>query len=160
MRIIRASVFVSVAGMMLVAIYGCAAQGSQGTAADDPVATVTYCELMKNPKRYHDKVVRVNALYSRDFEQSSLSDEEGCSKGEPDNYASQSSTWVSYYKTFVIDGESEEAKNNRAVSGFGTWSITAVGKFRRAEGSQRFGHLGCCKYDFALMKIERSEKLR
>ena len=159
MRIIRASILVSVAVVMLVATYGCPVRGSQATAADDPVATVTYCELMKDPKRYHDKVVRVNALYGRDFEQSSLFSEEGCSKGKPD-YASLSATWVSYYKTYVIDGDSEEAKNNRNVSGFGTWSITAVGKFRRAEDPNRFGHLGCCKYDFALMKIEKSEKLR
>ena len=152
MRIIRASVFVSVAVVMLVAIYGCTVEGSQGTAADDPVATVTYCELMKDPKRYHDKVVRVNAVYGRDFEQSFLSDQEDCSK--------ESATWVSYYKTFVIDGDSEEAKNNRNVSGFGKWLITAVGKFRRAEGDQRFGHLACCKYDFALIRIEKSEKLR
>ena len=159
MRMIRASIFVSVAGMMQVAIFGCAVQGSQSTGADDPVATVTYCELMKNPKRYHDKVVRVNALYGRDFEQSSLFSEEDCSKGKPD-HASLSATWVSYYKTFIDDGDSEEAQNNRKVSGFGTWSITAVGKFRRAEGDQRFGHLLCCKYEFALIRIEKSEKLR
>lgn len=109
MRIIRASIFVSVAGVMLAAIYGCAVRGSQGTATDDPVATVTYCELMKDPKRYHDKVVRVNALFGRDFEQSSLFSEEDCSNGKPD-YASQSATWVSYYKTYVVDGDSEEAK--------------------------------------------------
>ena len=156
---IRASVFVSVAGMMLVGIYGCAVQGSQGTAADDPVATVTYCELMKNPKRYHDKVVRVNALFSRNFEVSSLHDEEDCTKGKPD-YTSQSSTWVGYDKTFAMEGDSDEAKKNQDVSGFGTWWITAVGRFRRAEGDQRFGHLACCKYSFALMKIEKSERLR
>ena len=144
---------------MLVAIYGCAVQGSQGTTADDPVATVTYCELMKNPKQYHDKVVRVNAKFGRDFEQSTLFDDENCWKGKPD-HASLSATWVSYYKTFIIDGDSEEAKNNREVSGFGVWSITAVGKFRRAEDPHRFGHLGCCKYDFALIRIEKSEKLR
>lgn len=159
MRMIRASIFVSVAGMMLVGIYGCAVQGSQGTAADDPVATVTYCELMKNPKRYHDKVVRVNALFSRNFEVSSLHDEEDCTKGKPD-YTSQSSTWVGYDKTFAMEGDSDEAKKNQDVSGFGTWWITAVGRFRRAEGDQRFGHLACCKYSFALMKIEKSERLR
>ena len=159
MRMIRASIFVSVAGMMLVGIYGCAVQGSQGTAADDPVATVTYCELMKNPKRYHDKVVRVNALFSRNFEVSSLHDEEDCTKGKPD-YTSQSSTWVGYDKTFDMEGDSDEAKKNQEVSGFGTWWITAVGRFRRAEGDQRFGHLACCKYSFALMKIEKSERLR
>ena len=144
--------------MMLVAIYGCAVQGSQGTATDDPVATVTYCELLKNPKRYHDKVVRVNAIFGRDFERSSLSAEEDCSKGKSADL--ESATWVSYDKTFVMDGDSEEAKNNEKVSGFGTWSITAVGRFRRAEDPHRYGHLGCCKYNFALMRIEKSQKLR
>ena len=160
MRMIRASVFVSIAGMMLVAIFGCAVQGSQGTTgADDQIPTVTYCELMKNPKRYHDKVVRVNALFTRDFEVSALHDEEDCTKGKPD-YATLSSTWVGYDKTFVMEGDSDEAKKNQEISGFGTWWIRAVGRFRRAEGDQRFGHLMCCKYSFALMKIEKSEKLR
>jgi len=159
MRMIPASVFAAVVGVMLAAIYGYTVQGSQGADTDAPVATVTFCELMKDPKRYDDKVIRVKGVLGKNFEVSSLSGEEDCSKGNPD-YLSQSATWVSYYKTYVEDGDSEEAKNNRSVSGFGTWSITAVGKFRRAEGDQRFGHLLCCKYDFALIRIEKSEKLR
>ena len=55
MRIVRASVFVGLAGVMLVAMYGCAVQGSQGTVGDDPVATVTYCELLKHPERFHTR---------------------------------------------------------------------------------------------------------
>src|SRR4029079_15063829 len=115
MRIIRASLFISVAGVMLTAIYGCAVHGSQGTNTDEPVATVTYCELMKDPKRYDGKVIRVKAILGRNFEVSSLSSEEACSKGNPD-YLTQTATWVSYYKTYVEDGDSEEAKNNRNVS--------------------------------------------
>ena len=157
MRILRALVFVSLAGVMLVAMYGCAVQGSQGTVTDDPVATVTYCELLKHPKRFHNRVVRVNAVFERGFEKSSLSGGEGCTRGKSGQ--GQSDTWVSHDKSFVIEGDSDEAKNNRNVSGFGKWLVTAVGRFRRAEGPQRFGHLGCCKYEFALMKIEQSEKL-
>ena len=161
MRVIQTSVFVSLAGMMLVAICGCAVHGSQETAnqnGNEPVATVTYCQLLKDPKRFHDKVVRINAVFEQGFEKSSLSDDENCSRGKP-GY-SQSDTWVSLDKSFVNDGDSEEAKNNKKVSGFGKWWITAVGRFRRGEGPQRFGHLGCCKYDFALIRIENSEKLR
>lgn len=156
---IRASVFVSLAGMTLVAVFGCAVRGSQGPTADDQIPTVTYCELMKNPKRYHDKVVRVRALFTRRFEVSALHDEEDCTKGKPDN-ASLSSTWVGYDKSFLMEGDSDEAKNNQEISGFGRWWIQAVGRFRRAEGDQRFGHLMCCKYSFTLMKIEKSEKLQ
>ena len=158
MRILQASVFVGLAGVMLAVICGCVVHGSQEAVVDDPVATVTYCELLKDPKRFDNKVVRVIAVYEQGFEKSSLFDEEGCSRGKP--AAGQSDTWVSIDKSFVMDGDSEEAKNNRNVSGFGKWSITAVGRFRRGDGPQRFGHLGCCKYDFALMRIEKSEKLR
>ena len=157
MRIVRTSVF---AGVALIAICGCAIKGSQGTASDagnDPVATVTYCDLLKHPKRFHNKVVRVNAIFEQGFEKSSLYDEEGCRKGKPGS--AQSDTWVSFDKSFVMDGDSDEAKNNRNVSGFGKWWLIAVGRFRRAEGPQRFGHLGCCKYQFALIKIEQAEKL-
>ena len=162
MRIIRYSVIAGLAGVMLIVMWGCAVRGSQETPnqnGDEPVATVTYCQLLKDPKRFHNKVVRVNAVFERGFEKSSLFDEADCSKGKP-GHASQSDTWVSHDKAFIIDGDSDEAKSNRNVSGFGKWFITAVGRFRRAEGPRRFGHLGCCKYEFALIRIETSEKLR
>jgi hypothetical protein len=161
-RTVLIPVFISLACVLLVTICGCATKGSQGTAnavGDDPVATVTYCDLLKHPERFHNKVVRVNAIFANSFEKSSLSDEDGCSKGKPTSGTAQSDTWVSYDKSFVMDGDSDEAKTNRSISGFGKWSITAVGRFRRAEGPQRFGHLACCRYEFALIKIEKSEKL-
>ena len=151
-----------VAGVVLVAICDCTVKGSKGTennAEDDVVATVTYCELLKHPERFDNKVVRVNAVFEQGFEKSSLSDKEGCSKGKPTSGSAQSETWVNYDKSFVMEGDSDEAKANRNVYGFGKWLITAVGRFRRAEGPQRFGHLGCCRYEFALIKIENSEKL-
>jgi hypothetical protein len=154
MRIFR----VLIAGVVLIAV-GYAAVGSNQTAGDDPVATVTYCELLQHPKRFHNKVVRVTAIFEQGFEKSSLSDEASCNKGEATAAYAQSDTWVSYDKLFVTDGDSDEARNNQNVSGFGRWWLTAVGRFRRAEGSQRFGHLRCCKYEFALIRIEKSEKL-
>ena len=151
---------VSVFGIVLIAICGLSVRGSQQvTNNDDPVATVTYCELIKYPKRYHNKVVRIVAIFERGFERSSLSDEAGCDSGKASAGTSQSDTWVSHDKSFIIDGDSDEAKLNQTVSGFGKWWLTAVGRFRRAEGSQRFGHLRCCRYEFALMRIEKSEQL-
>jgi hypothetical protein len=115
---IQASVFASLAGVLLVAMYGCAVEGSQ-TVGDDPVATVTYCELLNHPERFHNKVVRINAIFQQGFEKSSLSDKEGCSKGKATSGSAQSDTWVSYDKSFVMDGESDEAKTNRSISGSG-----------------------------------------
>ena len=63
MRIFRTSVIASLAGAMLVAICGCSVRGSQETAnqnGDEPVATVTYCQLLKDRFRGdHEEVVRV-----------------------------------------------------------------------------------------------------
>ena len=153
-------IIISLVAIALLACSSFKVEGSHqnpNTVSDDPVATVTYCELIKHPKRFHNKVVRVTAIFERQFERSSLSDEAGCDSGKVG--AGQSDTWVSHDKSFVIDGDSEQAKLNESVSGFGKWWLVAVGRFRRAEGSQRFGHLRCCKYDFALMRIEKSEKV-
>lgn len=157
----RTVLFITLAGVALLAICGCAIKGSQGPAnnTDGSVTTVTFCELMKHPERFHNKVVRVvDAVFEQEFEQMSLGDRGICNKNNPMDDA-QFGTWVSYDKSFVMDGDSDEAKNNQKVSGFGRWLITAVGRFRRGEGPQRFGHLGCCRYDFALIRIEKSEKL-
>ena len=78
----RTVLLISLAGMALAAICGFGVTASQ--TGDDPVATVTYCELLKHPKRFHNKVVRVTAVFERDFEQSYLFDEEGgCRGGAP-----------------------------------------------------------------------------
>ena len=66
---------------------------------------------------------------------------------------------MNYDKSFVHNGDSEEAKQNKLISGFGQWSITAVGRFIRAKEPERFGHLGCCKFEFELIRIEKAERL-
>lgn len=117
----------------------------------DDIPTVTYCELVRNPDRFHERVVRISAVYERGFEKSYLFDRE-CTNG-------QLQTWVSHDKSIVLKGESEEAKKNRMITGFGRWSVTMVGKFLRATPPERFGHMGCCQYEFDIVRIEKSEKL-
>jgi hypothetical protein len=143
MRIILTAILLSLTGI------------SQGPSNDpaNVAPKVTYCELIKHPEKFHDKVVEITAIFERDFEVSYLFDESGCQKG-----LKRSEMWVDHDKSFVSEGDSEEAKNNNKVSRPGRWSITATGRFRRAEGSQRFGHLGCCRYQFALIKILQAEK--
>lgn len=133
---------------------GCAVTRSQ-TKADgggtDVAATVSFCELVRNADRFHEKVVRVKVIYEKGFEKSYLYD--------PECRSNTSQMWVNYHKSFVQDGDSEEARKNRMISGFGRWSVTVVGRFVRAKGPGRFGHLGCCRYEIGLVRIEESEKL-
>ena len=145
-------IFLVLVFSVLTAMTICAVQSTDpGRIA---VPKVTYCELIKHPDRYHNQVVQVEGVFQRDFEQSFLSDKTICEGSTP------SQTWVGYDKSFVMDGDSEEAQtNSKIATGFGKWSLTAIGRFRRAEGSERFGHLGCCRFQFTLMKIVNSEKL-
>ena len=149
MRMFLTTVFV---GLTAVAICACAARGAKGD--DKAVPKITYCELIKHPEKYDDRVVEVTAIFENGFEKSYLYDTDGCKNG-----LSKSETWVGFDKSFVMDGDSEEAKTNSKISGFGIWEITAIGRFKRAKGPQRFGHLGCCRYQFDFMKIVNSEKL-
>ena len=127
---------------------------TKGSTDDTTVPKVSYCELIKHPEKFDDKVVEVTATFENGFEKSYLYDTDGCKKG-----LSQRETWVGFDTSFVMDGDSEEAKTNSKISGFGVWEITAIGRFKRAKGPQRFGHLACCRYGFDFMKIVSSEKI-
>jgi hypothetical protein len=153
MRLVSTSIFFGFAGLTLSVFCTCVVTRSQAdsTSNNGDVPTVTYCELTRTPDRFHERVVRINAIYENGFEKSYLYDPE-CRGG-------QSEMWVSHDKSFVLKGDSEEAKKNRMISGFGRWSVTVVGKFVRAQAPERFGHLGCCRYQIELVRIEKSEKL-
>jgi len=139
---------------ILIAVTTCACAAQQAKSDDKTIPKVTYCELMKHPEKFDDKVIEVTAIYGNGFEKSHLYDKDLCHNMDP----SQARTWVAYDKSFVMDGDSEEAKTNSQISGFGVWEVTAIGRFKRAKEG-RFGHLGCCVYQFSFMKIVRSEKL-
>ena len=141
--------------MILIAVTtsACAAQGAKSD--DNTIPKVTYCELVKHPEKYDDKVIEVTAIYGNGFEKSYLYDKDLCNNHDP----SRPQTWVAYDKSFVMEGDSEEAKTNSKISGFGVWEITAIGRFKRAKEPGRFGHLGCCLYQFNFIRIVRSEKL-
>ena len=149
MRIFQIALFVA---LSIVATCVCSEQGAK--ADDQDVPKVTYCELIKNPRKFDDKVVEVTAIYGNGFEKSYLYDKDLCNKG-----MDQPQTWAAYDKAFVMDGDSEEAKTNSAISGFGVWEVTAIGRFKRAWEPGRYGHMACCLYQFNFMKIVRSEKL-
>ena len=139
---------------ILIAVTTCACAAQEAKTNDNTIPKVTYCELIKHPEKFDDKVIEVTAVYGNGFEQSYLYDKDLCNQG-----MSQAQTWVAYDKSFVMEGDSEEAKTNSKISGFGVWEVTAIGRFKRAKEPGRFGHLGCCVYQFSFMKILRSEKI-
>jgi len=125
------------------------------------VPTVTYCDLVRTPGNYNENVVRVRAVYYSAFEQSYLRDEV-CSPGKPPGTPRRPTleTWVSFHADSKTEGDSEEAKRNRAAMMDRGWmDLTAVGRFRASQGDNRFGHMGCCRFEFLILKVEDVFKL-
>ncbi len=126
------------------------------------IPTVSYCELVKNPSKYDHKIVRVRAIYFNEFERSYLYDETceiGKAPAAPEKVPAE--TWAEWDKSFVSKGDSEEAKLNRQLNGFGRKDVTIIGKINstneqsEVNGPNRFGHLNCCRFKFSIFRLEK-----
>ena len=130
------------------------------------IPTVTYCDLIKNAARYDKKIVRVRAIYFNEFERTFLYDEI-CKTDQPPFAPEKvpAETWAQWDKSLLTKGDSEEAKTNHQLKGFGRKDITVVGKFDSTNGQgdanvpNLFGHLNCCRYQFSIMRLEKNHNL-
>jgi hypothetical protein len=126
------------------------------------VETVTYCELIKNAAKYDHKIVSVRAIYFTSFEQMYLYDDT-CEIGKTPTAPKKvpAETWAEWDKSFVSKGDSEEAKLNGKLNGFGTKDITVIGRFNGineqddTDAPIGFGHLNCCRFLFQIMRLEK-----
>jgi hypothetical protein len=124
--------------------------------------TVSYCELIKNSAKYNHKIVRVRAIYFTAFEKMYLYDE-ACEIEKPPTAPEKvpAETWAEWDKSFVSKGDSEEAKLNRQLNGFGRKDVTLIGKFNStneqddSNAPDLFGHLNCCRFQFQIMRLEK-----
>jgi len=113
------------------------------------IINVEFCDLLKNPNEYEDKLVRVSAIYSFSFEASVLY----CPNCEKDGKA-----WFDCSK----DAEScisKKFKNKFREKHYGTGKtlkVTVVGKFNTGGG---FGHFGVFPNQFLTQTVERAEIL-
>jgi hypothetical protein len=157
MRLDRWSQLVSVTigGYILVVVSACTAANLSGQRRSGDVPTVTYCDLTGRPDFYDKKVVRVRAVLYNSFEQRYLYDLV-CKLGETPKAPPQTpaETWVDFDPSFDIKGDTQEAKRNREIFGFGRVDITAIGRFQTSHDAVRFGHLGCCQHQLVVMKVE------
>ena len=153
MRVFLSSIAVASFAICISSCTTIRSQTNSNRRVEDEVPTFTVCKLLENAERFDQKVVRVIGVYDNGFERSYLydSDCKTAERGGP--------VWVGRDQSFVVKGESEEAKKNRMISGFGRWQVTVVGRFVKAKAPQRFGHMGCCQYKFDFIRIEKSEQL-
>ena len=126
------------------------------------VPTVTYCDLIKNAAEYDRKIVRVRAIYFNAFERTYLYDER-CEIGQPPTAPEKvpAETWAEWDKTLVTKGDSDEAKLNLQLNGFGRKDVTVIGRFNStnaqsdANAPNLFGHLNCCRFQFQIVHLEK-----
>lgn len=125
------------------------------------IPTVTYCDLIKNAADYDKKIVRVRAIYSSGFEQIYLYDDR-CELNQPPSAPEKvpAETWAQWDKSFVSKGETDEAKLNRRLDGFGRKDVTVIGRFHStneagdSNAPNLFGHMNCCRFQLSIMRVE------
>lgn len=126
------------------------------------IPTLTYCDLIKDASTYDKKIVRLRAIYFNEFERTYLYDSH-CEKVEqpesPEKIPAE--TWAEWDKSFVTEGDSDEAKMNREIKGFGRKDVTVIGRFYSTDeqndpnAPNRFGHMNCCRFQFRIMRVEK-----
>lgn len=121
------------------------------SAAVEKAPTVPYCELIKSPTRFTNGIVRTEALFYKNLENTVFYDP--TCKGN--------STWVEFdpaylYTDDALKNKFEELGCLRRQRCDGKARVTAVGRFE-GPNEDGYGHLGCCPYRFSIIRIENAD---
>lgn len=111
------------------------------------VVTVDYCDLLRKPELYDQKLVRIQAVYRYGYEWSELYCPDCLTEG---------STWVDFEESFETCTKSEVAKKI-ADNGFKgrTVIVVMVGKFYGSGGGH--GHMNAYRFKFLVSCVERAK---
>lgn len=113
---------------------------------DDKYTTVAYCDLVRNPERYDQKLVRVSAVYRYGYEWSELYCLE-C--------ATEAKTWIDFDESFSSSTKASIRKK-LGDNGFKgrTVLVTMVGKFDAGGG---YGHMGAYRFRLLVSQVEKAD---
>lgn len=109
------------------------------------IVDVNFCDLLKNPKDYSAKLIRVKATYRYGFEWSDLY----CS-----NCLDKGIVWIDFTDSFEIDSKKRFRKKIKYSEDGRTVNVVFVGKFFSNGG---YGHLGGYKLKFVAQRIEAAQ---
>ncbi len=110
--------------------------------SNEQITEVNFCDLLKNPNDYTDKIIRVKAIYQSFFEISKMY----CS-----NCLQQRGTWVEFDDDFEDNTKKvywKKLNNNSVVN------VTFVGKFYTGK---TFGHQNGYDSQFVVQYMESAE---
>jgi hypothetical protein len=135
--------------LLLLVLAGCLSASAPPTIHTE-LPVLAYCDLIADPVRYNEQVVRVRATYLSGFENSAFS-ADGCDHR----------TWVDFspsYQTNTAKRVRETfASLDTATELVAVGVFTGVARTRVIFGRtvhDRFGHLGGYDYHFELLAIE------
>jgi hypothetical protein len=142
MGLITRVMVVAVAGLSILP----AGAFSIRSANDRDAATVTYCDLIRNPERYKGKLVRVSAIYRYGYEWSELYCLECMNEGR---------TWVEFDETFVSSTKASIRKKI-GENGFKgrTVRVVMVGRF---DSGGAYGHMGAYRFGLLVDRLEKAD---
>ena len=118
-----------------------------GPSFTSDVPTVAYCDLIRNPKRYDDKLIRIRAIYRYGYEWSQFYCPGCLSEGE---------TWVDFEKSFKSCARSVVSKRI-GDNGFKgrTVELLVVGKFYGSDVG--YGHMNAYRFKFVVRCVEEAK---
>ena len=114
----------------------------------DSIPTVSYCDLVRNPSAYADKLIRVHATWVYGFEITALYDAACLDR---DNRA--------WFETVDEDQLCPTSKKNfrkLKKEGFAKADVTVVGKL---YSGHRFGHENGYNFKFVVSCLERAKQI-
>jgi len=139
--VMRYATLILVLGSTSFSVNGQSASPTRSSA----IETVQFCELLKNPQMYHQKVVRIRAVFSRGGEEWSAIFCPNCS-------TDKTLIGPRFEDSFESDTPSRVARRF-AKRWDVTLAVILVGRFDTSGG----GHLGMHPYLFHIIRAERAD---
>jgi hypothetical protein len=123
---------------------------------DEKLPLVTYCDLVANPTKYDEQIVRVRANHISGWEWTYLADE-NCSN---DSSATANATWINIPADATLCEGVTRVNNSSLPHNWRGESlerkVIVVGKFYNSRG----GHLSLYPFHMEFICLEEAGKLR
>jgi len=131
-----------------------------GNKPSSKTPTVAFCELIRHPELYNNKVVRTEAISAVGIESQVLYDPQ-CSTEETRTWVIHDAAWKKQDKKLqaAYFGLLFDKNNNRIPRGrSGRAKVVLTGRLE-ASNKDGYGHLNQYRFQFAIMGIEKVERV-
>ena len=116
--------------------------------SNEQVIDVNFCDLLKNPDEYKDKIIRVNATYRFSSEEAELFCSDCDNKG----------VWVEFTNKYSEESKKKYRKRLKGNDLIGkTINVVFVGNLLSGEG---YGHFGVYPFKFMVQRLDYAEVIQ